>query len=196
MYALNSSSAAACNLFHYWHARRDAGPIAARVPTSKLRHGRPRIRARVPESTSAFDCARILDAAIWYRRDPVGPPSSASSPSRTVGDILGLDPGYLSLDELWSNLPRLRTLAEKISPEDGRFRHFHAAQIVKAHTRSHEEPRRQGLPAPLLLVRRPRPSGRAASCGNRGVSSGRERGRGRLPGDDVPGGDPQARARA
>src|SRR5512133_3759437 len=36
MYALNSSSAAACNLFHYWHARRDAGPIAraCRLPSS------------------------------------------------------------------------------------------------------------------------------------------------------------------
>jgi hypothetical protein len=131
MYALNSSSAAACNLFHYWHARRDAGPIAraCRLPSSST--GDLAFEAEFPID-ERFRRAPNLDAAIWYRRGPLQVSAIECKFSEPYGrPHSGLDPGYLSVHELWSNLPRLRTLAEEISPEDGRFRHFHAAQIAK-----------------------------------------------------------------
>jgi hypothetical protein len=43
----------------------------------------------------------------------------------------GIDTKYLDLENIWKGLPNLHRLSKKISPEDNRFKHLHAAQLVK-----------------------------------------------------------------
>lgn len=43
----------------------------------------------------------------------------------------GLAPRYLGLDDRWRSFPRLHEIARDISPDDERYRHLHAAQVIK-----------------------------------------------------------------
>lgn len=131
MHALHSSSAAGCNLFHYWHRLGQAAPIARALglPTASAvalgfeeKYPIDPRRSRPPN----------LDAVISYRKGPLKAAAVECKFCEPYGRPHGgLDPAYLGLDGIWDGLARLRGLAETISPEDGRFERLHAAQLVK-----------------------------------------------------------------
>lgn len=43
----------------------------------------------------------------------------------------GLDQKYFTTETVWENLPAIKRLAQEISPDDRRFVHLHAAQLIK-----------------------------------------------------------------
>ena len=133
MYALHSSSAAATNLFHYWCSRGDLAPIlrACKLPTANA--GSLEFEAKFPivEDDPAFPKHPNLDVAIRYTRGSLQVVGIECKLTEPYGrEHSGLANRYLTLP-LWSSLPSLLKLAREISPDDGRFRHFHAAQVLK-----------------------------------------------------------------
>ena len=43
----------------------------------------------------------------------------------------GMDPKYLQIKDLWSDIPKLHFLAKAISPDDNKYKHLHTAQLIK-----------------------------------------------------------------
>jgi hypothetical protein len=131
MHALHSSSAAACNLFHYWQAQSNLSPIARACGLPSSGTERLDFEAKFPIG-ERFRRPANLDAAIRYRRGPLKVSAVECKFCEPYGrPHTGLDPSYLAIPELWNGLPALRALASEISPQDARFRHLHAAQIIK-----------------------------------------------------------------
>jgi Restriction Endonuclease associating with ARP len=134
MYALQSSSAAACNLFHYWHRRDESAPIANALGLPSPGASGLRFEARYPiiEDDRRFPRPPNLDAEIAYGRGRLSVAAIECKFCEPYGRRHGgLSPQYLELREKWEELPNLYAIARTISPNDGRFRHVHAAQLIK-----------------------------------------------------------------
>ena len=138
MRAVHSSSTLACNVFAYWKRTghfsvpaRACGLTAAGVASlrfeAKLPVAEPVDRGRFPRDPN-------LDVLFAY--DP-GSPLRAAGVECKFGEAYsgrghaGLRPAYLEEASLWSGLPHCHALAEQITPDDNRFRHLHAAQLLK-----------------------------------------------------------------
>jgi hypothetical protein len=132
MYALHSSSAAACNLFHYWSRRGEITPIARACGLPSGSATTLEFEAKFPISAE-FDRSPNIDAVISYGSGQLMASAIECKLCEPYSGWKhsGLSPRYLDLAEQWRELPSLRVLAETIAPDDARFEHLHAAQLVK-----------------------------------------------------------------
>jgi hypothetical protein len=133
MYALHSSSAAATNLFHYWYSRGDLAPVlrACKLSTANASSLEFEVKFPIVEDDPAFPKHPNLDVAIRYSRGSLRVVGIECKLTEPYGrEHPGLAERYLTLPR-WSSLPNLLKLARAISPDDTRFHHLHAAQILK-----------------------------------------------------------------
>jgi hypothetical protein len=132
MYAVHSSSALCCNVFHYWRRIGQFNLVAqaCRLPSTGIQHLRFEVKRPIADG---FDRAPNLDVEIGYEGSSrlrasafeckFGEPFGREHP--------GLKKAYLDETHLWQDLPVCQELAIKISPDDRRFKHLHAAQLLK-----------------------------------------------------------------
>ncbi|MCI0462774.1 MAG: hypothetical protein L0Z62_37985 [Gemmataceae bacterium] len=136
--AVHSSSALACNVFAYWKRLGEFSVSARACSLPAVGVTSLRFEAKLPVA-AAVDRGRFprdpnLDVLFAY--DPRSPVRAAALECK-FGEAYsdrghaGLRPAYLEEASLWAGLPHCRALAEQISPDDGRFRHLHAAQLLK-----------------------------------------------------------------
>ena len=132
MYAVHSSSALCCNLFHYWRRTGQFSPMAqaCRLPSTGIQHVRFEVKHRIADR---FDRAPNLDVEFGYGASNR---LRASAIECKFGEPFGrehqgLRKAYLEEPSLWQDLPGCQELAIQISPEDRRFKHLHAAQLLK-----------------------------------------------------------------
>lgn len=133
MYALQSSSAAACNLFHYWRRLDELGPIlrALRVPSTRWTGVVFEAKRPIAESLDRppnIDVEIAYDAKTAHRA--VGIECKLSEPYYGRPHS-GISQKYFRTDNIWEGLPTLRQLAERLSPDDDLYIHLHAAQLLK-----------------------------------------------------------------
>jgi hypothetical protein len=131
MYALHSSSAVACNLFHYWHRLGEIGPILRACGLPSTGASSLDFEAKLPIAEH-FTRPPNVDSAVTYRAGRLKVAAIECKFCEPYGrPHAGLDPAYLELEDHWTQLPHTRRLAATISPDDQRFERFHAAQVVK-----------------------------------------------------------------
>ncbi len=138
MRAVHSSSALACNVFAYWKRVGHLSILAQACGFSSAGIASLRFEAKLPVSTpvdrSRFPRDPNIDILVEY--SPASRPKAAGieckfgEPYSDRGHD-GLRPAYLQDVSLWDGLPHCHALAEQISPDDKRFRHLHAAQLLK-----------------------------------------------------------------
>jgi len=135
--AVHSSSALACNMFHYWQSRRVYSPIAqaCKIPAyniqsvefeAKLPIGDNIDRRRFPNDPNIdvlFLYSRAKHKAIGIECKFTEAYSNRSHN--------GLRPEYIKTEELWGELPAIYSFAQSISPQDLLFLHLHPAQLIK-----------------------------------------------------------------
>jgi len=140
MQALHSSAALTCNVFHYWRHQADLLPIltALRMPEERVvsiefEAKRPIMDApnrRVFRTDPNLDVAMQCDGTGRFHEiafeckftEPYG---------RCEPDKKGLKRAYLRDEQLWAALPACAELGRQLSPCDSRFKHLHAAQLLK-----------------------------------------------------------------
>jgi hypothetical protein len=138
MRAVHSSSALACNLFDYWKrlGQFSAPARACGLPAAGV--ASLRFEAKLPV-TEVVDRGRFprdpnLDVLFAYdSRSAVQAVALECKFGEAYSDRGhgGLRPAYLEEASFWAGLPHCRSLAEQIAPDDGRFHHLHAAQLLK-----------------------------------------------------------------
>ncbi|MBC7350609.1 MAG: hypothetical protein H5U05_11655 [Candidatus Aminicenantes bacterium] len=135
MQALHSSSALGVNIFDYWRGTSDLSVVCA--ASGLCRAGRELIGKISFEQKFSIDdrfqYSPNLDVVIYlqssrYRAFGIECKFSEPYSSRHHG---GLDRKYFENREIWQNLSATKNLAEKVSPDDNRFKHLHAAQLIK-----------------------------------------------------------------
>lgn len=136
MQAVHSSSALGVNVFQYWKSISAIPVIAAAC--GLCRRGSPvscdiHFEEKYPIKDS-FGYHPNIDVVIHntptarIQRFAIECKFSEAYGGYRHG---GLKSKYLEFDEIWSEIPNLRTFAERISPDDRDFMHLHPAQLVK-----------------------------------------------------------------
>jgi hypothetical protein len=133
--ALHSSSALGINLFDYWREAPDLSLLFSACGLSRA--GSPLFgEIQFEQKFSISDHFRYspnIDV-VFLPSEPHKYKVFAieckftEAYSRKHG---GLDPKYLANNTTWENLSAIKHLAQEISPDDNRFRHLHAAQLIK-----------------------------------------------------------------
>jgi hypothetical protein len=135
MHALHSSSAAACNLFHYWHARNEVAPIASACGLPSAGVTKLCFEAKYPivQADRRFPRSPNLDVEIHYEgtRLRVAAIECKFSEPYYGRPHNRLATSYLDLHEKWEPLPNLREIAVAASSGSDGFRHFDVAQVLK-----------------------------------------------------------------
>ena len=136
MQAVHSSSALGINVFQYWKS-------ISKVPTIATLCGFCRKGSDVSYDVRFEEKYSISNS---FKRHPNIDVVIHNKPnakikrfaieckfSEAYGDHGhdGLKTDYLQLDEIWDDIPTLKTFAQKISPDDKEFEHLHPAQLVK-----------------------------------------------------------------
>ena len=136
MQAVHSSSALGVNIFHYWMSIDQIPLIAAACGLcSKNNKSATNIEfERKFPISEKFPFSPNIDVTIEnsekskYKFFAIECKFSEAYTSRGHS---GIDPKYLEIKEIWKGIPRLHTLAKKISPDDDRSKHLHSAQLIK-----------------------------------------------------------------
>lgn len=137
MQAVHSSSALGVNIFHYWQRIGQVPEIAAACGFCKKgNHISKRIvfEDKYPIDARQFRVSPNIDVVIHnaetakIKRFAV---ECKFSEAYTTRGHSGIKERYIELDHLWGDIPRLYDLAKSICPEDERFIHLHAAQLIK-----------------------------------------------------------------
>ena len=132
MYAVNSSSALVANLFHYWRRIGQVAEIAQACQLPSVGITGLRFEANYPID-EAFTRDPNLDAVISYGRT-TGLRASAIE-CKFLEPFNRTHPGlrhsYLEMGRLWTELPALREIAERVSPQNDHFAHLDAPQLIK-----------------------------------------------------------------
>jgi len=136
MQAVHSSSALAVNVFQYWAAVSDVPVIAAACRLCR--------RGSQVSCNMRFEEKYPIDDSFGYHPniDVVLHNSPTAKIQRFAIECkfseaygtykhAGLKDKYLDLSGAWDDLPKLRHLAESISPTDDRYKHLHPAQLIK-----------------------------------------------------------------
>ena len=129
MYAVHSSSALVCNVFH--HLRRIGEPEkiaqAASLPSTRIESLEFEAKCSISDR---FERAPNLDVLLRFqgqsRPKLIGIESKFSEPFGW--EHSGLKAKYLEQASLWEGLPNLHQLAKEISPDDTRYHYLHAAR--------------------------------------------------------------------
>ena len=163
MQALHSSSAIACNVFHYWQRLADLGdvagiePIAAACGLPKPKQAKSisfEAKRRVLDEPDRkkFPKDPNLDVVVEYRSGTEVGIECKFTEAYPRGRRPDLKAAYLQHKELWEGLPETRKLAKNISSDDERddapFHYLGAAQLIK-HILGLK--RRSGRKRPCLL---------------------------------------------
>jgi hypothetical protein len=134
--AVHSSSALGVNVFHYWKS------ISA-VPVIASQCGLCRMGSQVSSDIYFEEKYPINDAFGYHPNIDVVIHNAPSAKikrfaieckfSEAYGTHKhgGLKAKYLSVDDLWADIPNFRGFARHISPDDHEFVHLHPAQLVK-----------------------------------------------------------------
>jgi hypothetical protein len=133
MNAVHSSSALVVNAFHYWRARRLYAEIARalRIPSTGL--AGMRFEAKFPIHDQ-FLKSPNLDVVFDYDVPGVCKAVAVESKfNEPYGgwEKKGLKTVYLDHPEFWSDLPNLHEIARQVSPDDTRYVHLDAPQLIK-----------------------------------------------------------------
>lgn len=133
MHAVHSSSALVVDVFDYWRKRGLFAEIAGalRVPSVGITGMRFEAKFSIHDQ---FNRAPNLDVVIDY--DGRGGLKATAIESKFNepyggGPMRGLNEAYLRNEELWSDFPNLRRIAEEISPENTRFTALDVPQLIK-----------------------------------------------------------------
>ncbi|MGO9468570.1 MAG: PGN_0703 family putative restriction endonuclease [Isosphaeraceae bacterium] len=133
MYAVNSSSALVVNVFHYWRRLGQVADIAQSCQLHSTAISGLEFEAHYPIDDQ-FERAPNLDVVIHYARKRGLQASAIESKFQEPyadGGHRGLSPDYLNLARLWADIAALREVAEVVSPENNRFAHLDAPQLIK-----------------------------------------------------------------
>jgi hypothetical protein len=133
--ALHSSSAIGINVFEYWRDKSDLSLLLASCGLSRADRALPgEIRFEQKFSIDdRFPYPPNIDVVILpqtgrYEAFAIECKFTEAYSSRPHG---GLDSKYFENEDVWQNLSATKPLAEAISPDDNRFTHLHAAQLIK-----------------------------------------------------------------
>ena len=136
MQAVHSSSAIGVNVFQYWKAVSAVPVIAAAC--GLCRQGSQascdiQFEEKYPINDS-FGHPPNIDVVIHNQpKAAIQRFAVECKFSEAYGAYkhTGLKAKYLNCGEIWADIPRLRSFAESISPDDSKFMHLHPAQLVK-----------------------------------------------------------------
>jgi hypothetical protein len=133
MNAVHSSSALVVNAFHYWRTRRLYAEIAGalRIPSTEI--AGMRFEAKFPIH-DRFPRSPNLDVVFDYKPSSVCKAVAVESKfNEPYGgwEKKGLKTVYLDHPEFWSDLPNLHEVARQVSPDNTRFVHLDAPQLIK-----------------------------------------------------------------
>lgn len=136
MQAVHSSSALSVNIFQYWHKINQA-PIIA-TACGFCRKGNDISDRIVFEDKypidNKFQFSPNIDVVFWnsesskFRRFAI---ECKFSEAYGPQGHSGLKPEYMKLGTLWKGIPNVHDLAESLCPNDTKFTHLHAAQLIK-----------------------------------------------------------------
>ena len=135
MQAVHSSSALGVNIFQYWQSINKASEIAAAC--GFCREGNKISEKIVFEDkypigtklgTPNIDVVIHNSDSANYKVFAIECKFSEAYGSRGHS---GIDPKYLNQNDLWVDMPGLRSLAESIEKNDTIFEHLHPAQLIK-----------------------------------------------------------------
>jgi hypothetical protein len=133
MLAVNSSSATAVNLFHYWRRLKQLEVIAKACQIPSTRISGLRFEAKYPIHDQ-FNKHPNLDVVIEYANQ-TGLLATAVECKfdEPFGGWAkqGLKPVYLEHPEFWTDLPNLCEVAGQVSPLNNRFIHLDVPQLIK-----------------------------------------------------------------
>jgi hypothetical protein len=137
MQAVHSSSALGVNIFQYWQKNNQVQKITEAC--GLLPRSNNDILSRIvfedkyPVSNK-FRFAPNIDVVIHnpdsftIRRIAI---ECKFSEAYTSHRHPGLKPEYLSLEEIWEDIPAIYDFAKSICPHDEKFEHLHPAQLIK-----------------------------------------------------------------
>lgn len=136
MQAVHSSSALSVNIFQYWQ-KIDQVPVIA-AACGFCRKGNNISKRIVFEDKypidNKFQYSPNIDVVFHnsnsskYKRFAIECKFSESYGSQGHS---GLKSEYMSLDEIWKDIPTISDLAKSICPNDNRFTYLHSAQLIK-----------------------------------------------------------------
>jgi hypothetical protein len=133
MFAVNSSSAAAVNVFHYWKNGGHISEIARACGVPSTRINCLRFEAQFPICQD-FRRPSNIDVVIEYANQTGLLVTAIECKfDEPFGGWAkhGLKPVYLERPEFWTDLPNLREIAGLVSPDNNRFVHLDVPQLIK-----------------------------------------------------------------
>jgi hypothetical protein len=138
MRAVHSSSALACNVFHYWKSRGQLAPIATAcgLPAGSGMSMRFEVRHPIAANLNREVFPYDPNPDVEFLFVPGQGVRAAAleckfgEPYGTRGHS-GIKRAYLAQPNLWEGLPHCRDLAARLCPDDSEFKQLHAAQLLK-----------------------------------------------------------------
>jgi hypothetical protein len=136
MQAVHSSSALAVNVFQYWKSISVVPLIAAACGLCKP-GSRASCEIQFEEKypiNESFKFHPNIDVVI--HNEPTAQIKCFAieckfSEAYGVRRHSGLKKKYLDCENIWDEIPSLRTFGQRISPNDGEFKHLYPAQLIK-----------------------------------------------------------------
>ena len=134
--ALHSSSALGINLFDYWRKESDLSLLFVACGLSRAGgklSGEIHFEQKFPiddrfQYSPNLDVVFIPAQQNRFKAFAIESKFTEAYSSRQHG---GLDPKYFRNDAVWEKLSATKSIARKISPDDGHFEHLHASQLIK-----------------------------------------------------------------
>jgi len=135
--AVHSSSALTCSIFSHWRLNGDVAAIAraCRIPAPKAKsiEYEKKLPIMANVDPKKFPKNPNIDVLISYESGSLKAVGIECKFSEAYSGRRhsGLKPAYLNTVDLWGGIPAVLKLAEEICPDDNRFCHLHAAQLIK-----------------------------------------------------------------
>lgn len=136
MRAVHSSSALSVNIFQYWKRINQIPAVAAECGfcnrynnISKYIH----FEVKCP-ICNKFQNSPNIDVVIENlskSRFDVFAIECKFSEAYSSRKHSGIDPKYIELENVWTDVPNLYKFAKTITPDDDKFKHLHPAQLIK-----------------------------------------------------------------
>lgn len=136
MQAVHSSSALGVNVFQYWLRKKHVPVIAAACGFCRrgVNASKDIVFEKKYPIDDRFRFAPNIDVVIHNSpasRFKVFAVECKFAEAYNSRGHTGLKQKYLKLGMIWDDIPALRGLAKSLCPDDKRFRHLHAAQLIK-----------------------------------------------------------------
>lgn len=135
MQALQSSSALAVNVFQYWMTKK-ISTIASACGLCRRNNTSPKSISfeKKFEINKEFQFSPNIDVVIEnssnFNFKVFAIECKFTEAYSTIG-YTGLKEKYISLENIWNDIPNIYLLAQRISPNDNDFDYLHPAQLIK-----------------------------------------------------------------